>query len=181
VRAGQVGVRLRDQTERIARDLRYLILHEWLELPSDLNPREHGIARLLHTYLLKARYERDNAYLLLGICQEKHKMYDSALYSYQQAYALADGDSTGEGALYRIGKLLYFHSDDDRAARSALTDYIASYPHGAWREEEYYYLMKVFIRLAQFAECDSVLKGFAAEFPQSCLETKIRRELVMAR
>ena len=125
-------------------------------------------AHVLEDFLTKPSSNADSAWFDLGYCYTIMGRYGDAVFAYHRAATEGVDEPLLETALHRCNKILFLKLSHYDEARQGIKEYLSTYPTGRWREEEWYYRVKVAIALGNALEAKESIHGYLAEFPRTC-------------
>jgi hypothetical protein len=128
-------------------------------------------------YLDSNSGEVDMAYCDLALCYSKLHRYEDAISAYEKA-ALATRDTlVREAALHKINSVCFSKLRRYAEAEAGIKKYLAAFPAGNWREQEYLLLIRVKTIRKNLPEAQQVLQRFMSEFPTSCRVAEAQEEV----
>jgi tetratricopeptide (TPR) repeat protein len=143
--------------------------------------RQYGIARsmiakgkyaaashVLEDYIVKYRLNADSAWFDLAFCYTFLGRYGDAVTAYRRAAQESVDEPLIETALHRSNKIELLKRGRYDDAGRGIEEYLAKYPQGKWREEEWYYRVKVSIARGETDEADTLTRRYSAEYPHNC-------------
>ena len=125
-------------------------------------------AHVLEDYLAKYRYKEDSVWFDLAFCYSTLRRFDDAVELYHRITSESIDEPLIETALHRSNKILFLKFDEYDEARHGIEEYLSKYPHGLWREEEWYYRIKIALAERDPAKSETLLQQYVKEFPHNC-------------
>jgi ferric-dicitrate binding protein FerR (iron transport regulator)/TolA-binding protein len=123
---------------------------------------------VLEDYLTKYTTNQDSVWFDLAFCYSALRRYSDAIELYQRIVTESLDEPLIENALHRSNKIMFLKFRDYGDARAGIERYLGRYPHGAWREEAWYYRIKIALSQRDGISADSLLQQFTKEFPRNC-------------
>jgi TolA-binding protein len=123
---------------------------------------------VLEDYLTKYTTNQDSVWFDLAFCYSALRRYSDAIELYQRIVTESLDEPLIEAALHRSNKIMFLKFRDYGDASTGIDHYLQKYPHGMWREEAWYYRIKIALSRHDGSDADSLLKIFTKEFPRNC-------------
>jgi hypothetical protein len=125
-------------------------------------------SHVLDDYCSRYRENQDSALFDLAYCYTKTKKYDEAFESYRTVAGTSLDESLAETALHRSNKILLVKVRDTAGAIHGIEEYLKKYPRGAWREEEWYFRIRIALDRHDPVASETLLSEYKKEFPHNC-------------
>lgn len=128
-------------------------------------------------YLKIYNHNTDSAWFNLGTCYSYIRRYKEAVDAYKRVINESVDEQLAETALHRRDKILFLKLKLNDEARCGGQTYLKTYPHGKWREEEFYYLCRIALADNEIKMADSLTDQFVKEFPRNCHAYELLEEV----
>jgi TolA-binding protein len=145
--------------------------HQYAIARDVMQKKNYRVAEhVLEDYLKKypSAANADSAWFDLAYCYTVGKRYNDAVAAYRRSIETSVDDPLCETALHRGNKILFLKLGRTDEALSGFSEYLARYPHGQWRDEEWYYGVKAALALKDTAASLGMAQLFLKEFPKNC-------------
>jgi FecR protein. len=129
-------------------------------------------------YLATYRLKHDQAYVDLGLCYLKTARPEKTVRVYSVLMHESSDPDIVETAMHKVNTIQFTMLNDYEEAHRGITEYLAKYPSGRWRESELYYLIKIYLYYQKDLQAARPLaKQYCALFPATCRAREIASDM----